>query len=94
MLLGALYCPCDTRATDTGSLILWSTFPLTVLPCWIGSVIGILYVPPFSNASLKLFFAVFCICLAAFVLYAADQGGNASIFAAVTSEQLAYIPFI
>jgi uncharacterized membrane protein YfcA len=63
------------RETNTNNL-LWSTFPLTVIPCWIGSAIGIFFVPPMNDASLKIFFAIFCICLATFVLYAADQGGN------------------
>ena len=56
-------------------IFIWESFVCTVLPSSIGSIIGILLIPPPSQESVRLLFGVFCIAVAIFVARTAYVGG-------------------
>lgn len=57
------------------SLILWETFPYTVIPSTVGSIIGMMLLPPVPVIIVKWGFALFCCILSYFVYIAAQKGG-------------------
>jgi len=56
-------------------LVLWETFPYTVIPSSLGSIIGMIYLPPAPVVLVKWGFALFCCLLSYFVYMAAQKGG-------------------
>jgi uncharacterized membrane protein YfcA len=61
--------------------LLWESFPYTVIPSSLGSIVGILYLPAPEKALVKLFFSGFCLFLGLFVIMAVYKGGIAQVFA-------------
>lgn len=56
-------------------MIIWGSFLFSVVPCSIGSIIGILMLPRWGDSSLRTFFSFFCVSLAILVLFGAYKGG-------------------
>ena len=49
------------------SMLVWESFPYTVLPSWLGSLCGILLLPPLATYWVKVLFGVFSFGLAGYV---------------------------
>lgn len=69
------------------NLIIWDSFLYTVIPSWIGSLIGIFILPTFSPESIKLLFALVCLSVALLLFLAINYGGleNIPLIALLTS---------
>ena len=56
-------------------LFIWESFWYTVIPSWIGSILGIFFLPELSTEYVKILFASVCVKVSIVVALAAWRGG-------------------
>ena len=54
-------------------LIIWESLSYTVVPCWVGTVVGLLAEPELPNGTVGTYFGLFCIVLAAYLYFRVAQ---------------------
>jgi uncharacterized membrane protein YfcA len=56
-------------------LFIWESFWYTIIPSWIGSILGIFFLPELSTEYVKILFASVCVKVSIIVALAAWKGG-------------------